>query len=154
MGFLRVLKVCKTPSLGLLCLVFSFAANAIEYRSVLPPKAILFDAPSAEASKTYILSAGYPVEIIVNLGAWLKVRDQLGGLSWIESKNLSSKRTVLVTAKVDMKTAENNASPLVATVEKEVVLELLSPNNKNGWIKVKHRDGLVGFVQASDVWGF
>jgi len=61
---------------------------------------------------------------------------------------------VLVTAKTDIKAAEDNTSALVATVEKDVVLELLSPTNKNGWIKVKHRDGLVGFVQASDVWGF
>ena len=152
------LKQVKLPSLALLCLVFlsifSLSAHAIEFRSVLPPKAILFDAPSAEASKTYILSAGYPVEIIVNLGQWLKVRDQLGGLSWVESKNLAAKRMVLVTSKTDIKTAEDSASALVATVEKDVVLELLSPNNKNGWIKVKHRDGLVGFVQASDVWGF
>jgi len=24
---------------------------------------------------------------------------------------------------------------------------------KNGWVKVKHRDGITGFVQASSVWG-
>ena len=113
----------------------------------------MYDAPSAEASKIFILNQGYPVEIIVNLGQWLKVRDQLGGLSWVESKNLASKRTVLVTAKTDIKSAEDSASILVATVEKDVVLELVSPSNKNGWIKVKHRDGVTGFVQASAVWG-
>ena len=150
---LQRFKLLLNPSLALLCLGFSLCAQA-EFRSVVAPKAILFDAPSAEASKVYILNQGYPVEIIVNLGQWLKVRDQLGGLSWVESKNLTNKRTVLVTTKTDMKTAEDSASNLVATVEKDVVLELLSPSNKNGWVKVKHRDGLVGFVQASDVWGF
>ena len=125
-----------------------------EFRTIAAPKAILYDAPSAEASKVFILSQGYPVEIIVNLGQWMKVRDQLGGLNWVESKNLTSKRTVLVVAKTAIKSAEDSSVNLVATVEKEVVLGLVSPNAKNGWIKVRHRDGIEGYVQASDVWGF
>ncbi len=150
---MRFLRSLLNPGIILFCLGFSLCAQA-EFRSVSASKAILYDAPSAEASKIFILNQGYPVEIIVNLDQWLKVRDQLGGLSWVESKNLTNKRTVLVTAKTDIKAAEDNASALVATVEKDVVLELLSPTNKNGWVKVKHRDGLVGFVQASVVWGF
>jgi SH3-like domain-containing protein len=134
-------------------LVFSLSAHALDFRSVVPAKAILYDAPSLEATKLYILSAAYPVEIIVNLGEWLKVRDQQGGLSWIESKNLSAKRTVIVTENTEIKSAENASSPLLATVEKDVTLELLSPTIKNGWVKVKHRDGIVGFVQASALWG-
>jgi len=150
---MRFESILKNPSIALLCLGFSLSAQALEFRSIAPPKAILFDAPSAEASKIFILSQGYPVEIIVNLGNWIKVRDQLGGLSWVESKNLANKRTVLVTAKTDIKLAENVTSALVATVEKDVVLEMLSPTIKNGWVKVKHRDGVTGFVQASTIWG-
>jgi len=140
-------------SLTLLSLVFSYSAQALEYRSIAAPKAILFDAPSAEATKIYILNQGYPVEVIVNLGAWIKVRDQLGSLSWVEGKNLNSKRTVLVTTKTDIKSAEDSTSALVATVEKDVVLEMLSPTIKNGWVKVKHRDGITGYIQSSAVWG-
>ena len=155
---MRLLSSFINPSIALLCLgfslsVFSMSARA-EFRTIAVPKAILYDAPSAEASKIYLLNQGYPVEIIVNLGQWMKVRDQLGGLSWVESKNLTSKRTVLVTTKTDMKVAEDSSSALRATVEKEVVLGLVSPNAKNGWIKVRHRDGVEGFVQSTDVWGF
>lgn len=134
-------------------LVFSFSAYAVDFRSVAPAKAILYDAPSLEATKLYILSNAYPVEIIVNLGDWVKVRDQLGGLSWIESKNLSAKRTVLVLENTEIKSAENASALLLATVEKNVALEMLSPIIKNGWVKVKHRDGIIGFVQASALWG-
>jgi SH3-like domain-containing protein len=134
-------------------LAFSFSAHALDFRSVVPAKAILYDAPSLEATKLYILNSGYPVEIIVNLGDWVKVRDQLGGLSWIESKHLSAKRTVIVTENTDIKSAENVNSSLLATVEKDVALEMLSPMIKNGWVKVKHRDGIIGFVQASALWG-
>lgn len=148
------------PMLGLaklliisLGLAFSFSALALEFRSVLPAKVISYDAPSKEASKLYILSGGYPVEIIVNLGDWLKVRDQLGGLSWVESKSLSTKRTVLVITKTDIKSAEDATSALLATVEKDVVLELLPVAGKNGWVKVKHRDGIIGHVQVNSLWG-
>jgi SH3-like domain-containing protein len=138
--------------LGALGLVFSLSANALEFRSIAPAKAILYDAPSLEADKLYILSQSYPVELIVNLNNWIKVRDATGSLSWVESKNLSSKRTVIVTTKTDIKLAEDPTSALVATVEKDVVLELVT-DRKNGWLKVKHRDGVTGFVPVGSVWG-
>ena len=138
--------------LGLLLLSLALPANALEFRSIAPAKAILYDAPSLEASKLYILSQSYPVELIVNLNNWVKVRDAAGALSWVESKSLSSKRTVLVLAKTDIKSAEDPASALVATVEKDVVLELLA-DRQNGWVKVRHRDGVTGFVQVTSVWG-
>ena len=145
--------LAKFLILTLLSLGFSISANALEFRSVAAAKAILYDAPSLEAKKLYILNAGYPVEIIVDLSDWLKVRDQLGGLSWIENKHLSTKRTVLVIEKTDIKATENVGSTLLATVEKDVTLELMSPLMNNGWVKVKHRDGMMGFVQASALWG-
>ncbi len=134
-------------------LVFSCSAYAIEFRSILPAKAVLYDAPSLEATKLYILQNAYPVEVVVTLAEWTKIRDQLGALSWVENKALSSKRTVLVIAKTVLKSAEDPASVLLATVEKDVVLELVSSNIKNGWVKVKHRDGITGFVQVTDLWG-
>ena len=134
-------------------LVFSISAYALEFRSVTPAKAVLYDAPSLEATKLYILNAGYPVEIIVDLGDWLKVRDQQGGLSWIQNKHLTTKRTVVTIEKADIKSAENADSSILATVEKDVSLELISPIINNGWVKVKHRDGIMGFVHASALWG-
>ena len=134
-------------------LAFPFSASALEFRSVALPKVISYDAPSKEASKLFILSNGYPVEVIVNLGDWLKVRDALGGLSWVEAKSLSTKNTALVLTKTDIKAIEDGASALVATVEKDVVLELIAGATKSGWQKVKHRDGVTGFVQSTTLWG-
>lgn len=148
----KMLSLTKTP-LMLVGLMFSFNALALDFRSVASTKAILYDAPSVEASKLYILGQGYPVEVIVNLGEWIKVRDALGSLSWIEGKQLSNTRTVLVIAKTDIKSAEDAASGLVATIEKDVILELLPSTSKTGWVKVKHRDGPTGYVPNSALWG-
>jgi SH3-like domain-containing protein len=138
---------------ALASLAFSFSAHALDFRSIAPSKTITYDAPSKEALKLYILSSGYPVEVIVNLGDWIKVRDNQGGLSWVESKALSPKRTVLVLAKTEIKASEDVASALLATVEKDVVLELMAGGANSNWVKVKHRDGVTGFVLVDKLWG-
>ncbi len=145
------------PGLAIVSLGFSLCfvsqACAAEFRSIMPPKAIAYDAPSAESNKLYVMSQGYPVEVIVNLGDWVKVRDQRSGLSWIEGKHLDEKRMVLVTDAADIKATQSLDAKKVATVEKDVVLELLSPEINYGWVKVKHRDGIAGYIQSSAIWG-
>ncbi len=130
-------------------------ALALEFKSVAVPKAILYDAPSSSAKKILLLSQNYPVEVIVNLGEWLKVRDAQGSISWVEAKQLSAKATVMVTAaNAELRSSADAASTLVATLEKDVVLEVVDPKPSNGWLKVKHRDGVTGFILMSSIWGF
>ena len=139
--------------LALSWVLLPLTASALEYRSVGAAKAVLYDAPSAQAKKLYVVGQGYPLEVIVNLGDWLKIRDSQGSLSWIEAKQLATKRTVLVTQpQVEMRQAADPASAVVAHLEKDVVVDLIEAPG-NGWIKVKHRDGLVGYIPAVAVWG-
>jgi SH3-like domain-containing protein len=123
-----------------------------EFRSVSVSKAIVYDSPSAQSKKVYLLGQGYPVEVIVNLAEWVKVRDQQGGLSWIDAKQLSAKRTLLLVAPTEIKPSPEMGVASIGRLEKDVVVDFIEPA-KNGWVKVKHRDGLVGFVQTSAVWG-
>ena len=139
---------------GLLLVLLPAAAAAVEFRSIAPPKAVLYDSPSEAGGKRYILGQGYPVEVIVDLGAWIKVRDNQGGLSWIEAKQLATQRTVLVTQdQAEIRQSADAGSAVRARVEQDVVLEMLEPPS-NGWIKVRHRDGLTGYILASSVWGY
>ena len=133
--------------------VISQSAYA-EFRSVTSDKTILYEAPSATTKRVYLVGEGYPLEIIVNLGDWLKVRDPYGTLSWAESKNLQSKRTVIVKAdKANIYKEPESKSTLVATIEKDVVIELSDPLITNGWIKVRYQQDLDGYIQTSQVWG-
>jgi len=154
---LKTFSLWLNPSLVLLSLGFSLCVSmqgqAADFRSILKEKAIAYDAPSAEAVKLYIMAKGYPVEVIVDLGAWVKVRDQRSGLSWVAGKDLDAHRTVLVTDNTEIKEKESADANLLGKVEKDVVLELLSPSINKGWIKVKHRDGIVGYIQSSAIWG-
>lgn len=135
------------------CLVFPRLALA-EFRSVSVPKAILYDSPSPQANKLFILGQGYPVEVVVVLADWIKVRDKQGALSWIEAKQLSGNRTLLIAVNgAEVKQTPEITGVLVGRLEKDVVVDFVEPA-KAGWVKIKHRDGLTGFIQTSAVWGF
>lgn len=139
--------------IGALWCVVSVAAQALEFRSVSDEAAVLYDAPSAQAKKLFILSRFYPVEVIVALDKWVKVRDMSGALAWMESSKLAAKRTVLITAAVaEIRGQPDAAAPLVFKAERDVALELVEIAG-GGWVKVKHRDGQSGFVPLKEVWG-
>ena len=125
---------------------------AIEYRTV-ETATVLYDAPSQKGSKLFVIKRDTPVEIVVTLEGWSKVRDAEGTLTWIEKKYLSDKRSVIVTDdRAEVRKKPEEGSPLVFEAEKNVALEYLE-TAAGGWIKVRHRDGQSGFVRANQIWG-
>jgi SH3-like domain-containing protein len=128
------------------------AAWGIEYRSVSADAGILYDAPSTRAQKLFILGRGYPVEILVTLEGWAKVRDASGELAWIEAGQLSAARTLLVKVpKAQIRAAPDEAAPVVFEAEQDVVLEFLELTGN--FARVRHADGAAGFVRITQVWG-
>lgn len=127
-------------------------AQAIDYRSVAEP-AILFDSPSDKGKRLFIVAPGTPVEVVVSLDKWAKVRDAGGSINWIERRVLSDKRTVMVTSPraIVKQRAATDAPPAFETV-KDVVLEVTG-NATDGWLPVRHKDGASGFVRVTEVWG-
>ena len=130
----------------------SLPASAIEYRSV-NAATVLYDVQSQQGKKLFVIKRDTPVEVVVSLEGWSKVRDAQGGLAWIDKKFLAEKRTLIVIADraVVRQKAEDEA-PMVFEAEKNVALEYVEPAT-GGWVKVRHRDGASGFVRANQVWG-
>lgn len=113
----------------------------------------MYDAPSARAGKLFVASRYLPVEVIVRVSDWVKVRNYDGSLAWVEEKALSSKRYVIVTApQASVHQEADSASPLVFEVQQQVVIEWLGAA-VNGWIKVRHPGGQSGYIQVRQVWG-
>jgi len=138
--------------LTLAALAAPWPALALDYRSVTEA-APAYDAPSAKSKPLFVVLAGTPVELVVNLEGWSKVRDSGGDLIWIEKKHLTEKRNVIVRAdRAQVRVAVDDRASLVFEAERDVVLELVEPADA-GWAKVKHRDGQVGFLKVSQVWG-
>lgn len=144
------------PSLATTLLAFSGltagAAQAIEFRS-LTEAAIVYDAPSTEGRRLFILRPGTPVEIVVTLDQWIKVREPSGSLSWVERRVLAKRRTLLVTAeRAAIRREARDDAPLSFEAARNVVVELIEAPTL-GWARVRHADGLEGYIRASDVWG-
>jgi SH3-like domain-containing protein len=149
---LAALRRSSTVVLSLAALTAAWPALALDYRAVTEA-APLYDAPSAKSKPLFVVLAGTPVELVVSLEGWSKVRDSRGGLAWIEKKYLTEKRNVMVRVdRAQVRAAAEDKAALVFEAERDVVLELLEAA-PGGWVKVKHRDGQSGFLRAPQVWG-
>lgn len=138
--------------IGLIAALLTTSVAALDFRSV-GETAILYDAPSQKAKPLFVIAAGTPVEVIVSLDVWSKVRDSTGDLTWIERRLLTERRTLQVRGVPAMIHAEpSEDSGVVFAAEPDVLLEFLE-TAVPGWIRVRHRDGQHGFIKAARVWG-
>lgn len=128
------------------------AASAAEFRSAAEPAVVLYDAPSTRSSKLFIVSRGYPLEVVVQVEGWVKVRDAAGSLAWAESKSLDNTRNVLLKTAATVRQKPAADAPAAFEGQRDLLLELVEGASA-GWLHVRHRDGTSGYVRATDVWG-
>jgi SH3-like domain-containing protein len=136
-------------------LVLAAAATAAQaqFLSVGENATVLYDAPSRNAKPLYVVSRHYPLEVIVNLEAWVKVRDHTGALTWVERKTLVERRMVVVTApSAEARVRPEDGAPAAFVAVQNVALELLGMV-PGGWLRVRHPDGADGYLRTSLVWG-
>lgn len=134
-------------------LLTALPALALDYRS-MTEAAPMYDAPSQKATPVFVIARNTPVEVVVSLEGWSKVRDAGGGLAWVEKRLLGERRTVQVTAQRAQVRSEPSASaPLAFEADKDVLLDLVEPVPAAGWARVRHRDGQSGYVRIDQVWG-
>jgi SH3-like domain-containing protein len=154
--------IAMRRGIGALALVAvaSLPVAAAEYRAIGDPATVLYDAPSARAKPLFVLGRDTPLEVIVPLEGWVKVRDAAGTIGWIDRKSLSDKRTLVVRVPMaEVLANPDPASPLVFRAEQSVLLELAEPATSTattsapGWVKVRHRDGQSGYVRITQIFG-
>lgn len=136
-------------------------AGAADFRATTDPATILYDAPSARAKPMFVYGRDVPVEALVSVEGWTKIRDATGTIGWMQSKSLADKRMVVVrTPAAEVRAAAEESAPVVFRAERDVLLEVAeaaaSPSTTvmPGWLKVRHRDGQTGFVRLAQVFGF
>jgi SH3-like domain-containing protein len=129
------------------------AGGAADYRSIAESATIFYDAPSSKSKRLFVLGAGYPLEVMVSLEGWTKVRDVGGSIGWVEARALSAKRMVVVRANV----AEARAAPEAGAksafkVARGVMLEWIE-TLPTGWTRVSHPEAGPAFILTADLWG-
>ncbi len=132
--------------------LFATTASALDFRSVADAPAILYGGPSLKTEKLYVVSATSPVEVISAIEGWVKVRTVGGEIAWAESGALLPRRTVAITVPVAViRAGPADTAQSSASVRKGVVLEFLE--SSGAWVRIRHRDGIQGYVRAAEVWG-
>lgn len=146
------MSALRRAAAAALLAVASGAAQA-QFLSVGENAAVLYDAPSRNAQPLYVASRHYPLEVIVNLEAWVKVRDHTGALTWVERKLLNEQRMVVVTApSAEVRVRAEDGAPVAFVAAQNVALELLG-YAPGGWLRVRHPDGANGYLRTSQAWG-
>jgi SH3-like domain-containing protein len=134
-------------------LLAATASHGFDFKTVGAAPAILYDAPSTRGHKLFVAPRGMPLEVVLGYGDWVKVRDVSGELAWTELKALSNKRNVVVrTPNLKVRERADEAAPAVFIADKGILLDVLEAPAA-GWVKVRHKDGLIGYVKSSDIWG-
>ena len=134
-------------------LLSSAQLHAFEFKTVGPNAVVLYDAPSTKGGKLFVAPRGMPVQVVLTYGDWAKVRDASGDMAWLEQRALSARRNVVVrNSNAKVRSAPDEAATLLMTADKGVILELVDPQ-PSSWVRVRHRDGISGFIRMADVWG-
>ena len=142
---------CLVPTLAL---AQSSAAPLPLFASIGEKPAILYDGLSTRANKVYILSRFHPVEVLVKLDKWTKIRAQGNTIGWLENASLGERRFILIaSAQAEIRAAPNGNAAIVFEAQRAVILEPTGPATADGWLPVRHRDGQAGYVRVAQVWG-
>jgi SH3-like domain-containing protein len=136
-------------------------AAAADFRATGDAATVMYDAPSARAKPLFVYGRDVPVETLVSVEGWTKIRDAAGTIGWVQSKLLSDKRMVVVrTPSAEVRSAADDGAPVVFRAERDVLLEIAesavsaSTTAMPGWIKVRHRDCEQCYVRLAQVFGF
>jgi len=129
------------------------AGQAYDFKTVGAAPAVLYDAPSTKGGKLFVVPRGAPLEVVLTYGEWIKVRDINGDMAWTEARNLTGKRNVIVrAANLKVRSTPDDAATAAFIADKGVLLEVLD-TAAGGWLKVRHKDGVTGYVKNADIWG-
>ncbi len=126
-------------------------ALAAEFYSLAEP-AVMYDAPSDKGKRLYIIQRYTPVEVVVNLEGWTKVRDAEGSIAWVQKAFLSQTRMVVATTLAQVRQTAETGAPVLFQVDRMVAMELLEAGPP-GWARVRHRDGQEGYARIEQLWG-
>ena len=114
--------------------------------------AILYDAPASQANKVAVVSAGYPLEVLVRLQDWVKVRDATGAIEWIAADALGPQATVMVNVpQATVYAQPSAASQALFQVNQGVAFPLLGQSG--GWAQVRLPNGASGYLPLAALWG-
>jgi len=142
-------------SLGLTwCLGLSAGSLAAEFRQTIEAATISYEGPSTRAARQFIYGRGTPLEVVVQIEGWFKVRDAQGALTWVERRAVGERTHVQVVGQASVEvfaSADGSGTPIYRA-EPGLLLAVVAPP-VGRFVQVRHRDGAVGYIRADALFG-
>lgn len=141
----------------LLLLVFCSASFA-EMLSVNGDSVNLRSGPGTNYDVKWEYGKGFPLKVVSRKGDWVQVTDFENDTGWIYRPLLVDKGHMIVkmnkdkNSKINIRSGPGTRYKIVGKAYYGVVFETLE--QRDGWAKVKHETGLVGWIKRSLIWGF
>ena len=128
-------------------------SQAVERVSVAKDQVNLRSGPSTSNSAEWVLSKGYPLNVVQRKGKWLKVRDFEGDQGWIY-RSLTNKvpHHVVKAERANLRKGPGTHHARIATLNQGEILRTRQKTDR--WVKVQTTDGLTGWVSRSLLWGW
>ncbi len=139
--------------LGLVFALFLATSAHAEMVSIAGDKVNMRSGPGEQHAILWEIRKGYPLKIIARQGKWLKVRDFENDTGWVYKPLVSREAHLVVNRpRVNIRSGPGEKYGLVGKAEYGVVLKTVQ--RKNGWVKVRHENGLSGWVLRTLLWGW
>lgn len=141
-------------AISAICLSLAMtSAQARKMVSVDRPEANLRAGAGTKHKVIWVLSRGYPLEVLGRSGNWLKVRDFERDVGWIYKPLTASKPHQIVKSRVaNIRSGPGTGNRILGQAEYGEVMRTLE--NKSKWAKVRNGKGLVGWIAKSLLWGW
>jgi SH3-like domain-containing protein len=139
---LAVMLVLLTASVASARMV-SISGNKVNLRS----------GPGTNYAILWELGKGYPLRVIDSRGGWLKVVDFENDEGWVSSKLVSRSPYLIVKRnRINIRGGPGTRYRVVGQANYGVVFRTLE--RRSGWVKIKHENGMSGWVERSLLWGW
>lgn len=140
--FLLLLGIAAAPS-----------AQAREMVSVDRPEINMRTGPGTQHESLWLLSRGYPLQVLDRNGNWLQVQDFENDKGWVYRPLTAGKPHYVVKSKiVNIRRGPGTNTRVIGKANYGDVLRTLA--NKGDWAQVRDADGLVGWVARRLLWGW
>ncbi len=145
-------KSRKLIAVSAACFFIAAPVCAAEYVTVSKDNVNVRKAPTTDSPVYMELFEGYPLKVLTKKGEWAQISDFEGDTGWIHTSLIGQNNTVIVNAKksVNMRSGPSTSSPVVADVERGVIMTKI--NEKGKWIQLKHTSGTVGWIYKPLLW--
>jgi SH3-like domain-containing protein len=146
-------KYTKLLALATLFLFITTVAAHARMVSVAVSKLNLRSGPGTRYAVQWEYGKGVPLKVLQSKGSWSKVQDFENDVGWVYKKMVKRSPHMIVKGKrVNIRSGPGTNFKLIGKADYGVVFTTLK--QESGWAKVKHENGLVGWIKRNLIWGW